>query len=656
MHQDFSNLELRDRVELLLLEVIDRRHAGEPLPDEELIASHPELKPLLAERLGELREIESICDAPVTGEKADLPANFLPRVSVPGYRVKSVISVGGQGIVLLAEATESGRKVAIKILRDGRLADSRQRERLAREANLLARLSHPNIVAFVDRGETPDGQFFLVTDYVEGHPLEPAQFAAAHPISQRLDLFLTICYAVDAAHKLGIVHRDIKPSNIRLDRAGVPHVLDFGLARSPADGGASLSMTAPGHFLGSFLWASPEQLEGDAEITPASDVYSLGVLLHQLLADGAFPPSVVAYMVRRLGPNAPAERAQRLRHELTLVNDPALSAILSRCLAAKPLDRFSSAGELARSVADYLVTPQRRRKRISRRLVLVVSFLFIATLVIALVLWSRLGTPAPQGTRVVNGRPIERFLTYYDLVWIPPGEAMLGSSPNAILAMPDEGLHRVKFEQGFYILRSEVCRELWSQVMPNDNPHDLRTNRPVTNVSWFDAQEFCRRLSAREGHTYRLPTEDEWEYAARAGVPTDYPPYITITGAGGEAGDWPMLPRYANYADRSSGLAHRDSRYSDGASGVSDCFKYVGNAWDLCDTIGNVWEWTNDAYRPDLSVPSTGRATTQPAFVSTRGGSWYDTPHTLRYGNRNPLPAAHKGENVGFRIVREDSR
>jgi formylglycine-generating enzyme required for sulfatase activity len=242
------------------------------------------------------------------------------------------------------------------------------------------------------------------------------------------------------------------------------------------------------------------------------------------------------------------------------------------------------------------------------------------------------------------------------LAWIPPGQAALGTASSAHPKIADEALHRAAFAHGFYLSRSEITRAAWQNVMGSLPPelHDAagqEPDAPITYVSFHDAVAFCRRVSDRTGRRVRLPTEDEWEYAARAGMTGAYPDYVSAARH-----EWPLLPRYANFADRSSGLTVADRRYDDGAATLSAVGRYIGNDWSLADVIGNVWEWTADPYRHELegqpSAPAGGLAA-DPLYVSTRGGSWRDDPLTFRFGNRNPLPADFRGDNVGFRIVVE---
>ncbi len=224
-----------------------------------------------------------------------------PNVQVPGYSILREISRGGQAAVYLATQLSTGRKIALKIMHDGPFASDRAITRFRREVQALAALNHPNIVTIIDTGKTPDGTRFIAMNYIAGmnlsdfmkdrhkkDPTDPAKL---------LRLFLKICDAVNAAHRLGIIHRDLKPSNIRVDERGEPHILDFGLARTALDHALpnpDHAVSVTGEFLGSLPWSSPEQAEGNPEkIDIRTDVYSLGVILYQILTNGRFPYEVV---------------------------------------------------------------------------------------------------------------------------------------------------------------------------------------------------------------------------------------------------------------------------------------------------------------------------------------------------------------------------
>ncbi|MCA9243249.1 MAG: tetratricopeptide repeat protein [Phycisphaerales bacterium] len=294
-------------------------------------------------------------------------------VAIPGFEIINIVNRGGQGIVYEATQTSTGRRVAIKVMREGPFASDADRVRFEREARLLARLKHPNIVTIHDTGVAA-GVHFVVMDFIDGPTFEShidalwrwrADAGARRdprPLRDALDVFATICEAVNAAHVRGVIHRDIKPSNIRLDQAGVPHVLDFGLAKTADADDSGISMS--GSFVGSLPWAAPEQASGRVHaIDVRTDVYALGVVLYQLLT-GEFPYAVSGAMRDTLDniinieprrPSAIAGRASRI--------DDELDTITLRCLTKDPAQRYQTAGDLARDIRRYLAGEPIEAKR-----------------------------------------------------------------------------------------------------------------------------------------------------------------------------------------------------------------------------------------------------------------------------------------------------
>ena len=189
------------------------------------------------------------------------------------------------GTVFLAERADGQfeKQVAIKILNRG--ADTAEiLRRFQAERQILAKLDHPNIARLLDAGTTDDGLPYFIMDYIVGAPV--TRFAVAQKLStrQRLELFLKICTAVEFAHRNLVVHRDIKPSNILANAEGEPKLLDFGIAKLLAkdEDAAQLTTEAQQHLTP--ICASPEQAKGDP-ITVATDIYSLGALLYEMLSD-----------------------------------------------------------------------------------------------------------------------------------------------------------------------------------------------------------------------------------------------------------------------------------------------------------------------------------------------------------------------------------
>ena len=199
-----------------------------------------------------------------------------------GYRILRLIAEGGMGEVYLAEDRELNRKVAIKLTRS-HLKSRDLLRRFQNERRILANLQHPNIAQLCEAGATPDGQPFFVMEYIEGLTID--KFVADHQLTipERLRLFRTVCSAVSYAHQNLVVHRDIKPGNILVRENGEPKLLDFGIARLlEEDNTENVDATVTMFRALTPQYASPEQIRG-APVTTASDVYSLGVVLYEIL-------------------------------------------------------------------------------------------------------------------------------------------------------------------------------------------------------------------------------------------------------------------------------------------------------------------------------------------------------------------------------------
>jgi eukaryotic-like serine/threonine-protein kinase len=197
------------------------------------------------------------------------------------YRIQRRLGEGGMGVVYLAERTDLGNPVAIKILRDGWLSPAR-RERFAIEQRTLAQLNHPFIARLYDADVLPDGTPFFVMEYVEGVPLTQYCQQRNCPLDARLRLICAACEAVLYAHQHGVIHRDLKPSNILVKDDGTVRLLDFGIAKPIENFGDRNQPTLTGLRLMTPAYASPEQIRGE-KVGIQSDVYSLGVILYELL-------------------------------------------------------------------------------------------------------------------------------------------------------------------------------------------------------------------------------------------------------------------------------------------------------------------------------------------------------------------------------------
>lgn len=285
-------------------------------------------------------------------EGAPLP----PTGAFPGYDIVREIHRGGQGVVYQAVQLSTRRHVAIKVMHSGPFMGSSGRARFEREVQVLGQLDHPNIVGIHDSGVTKDGSCFYVMDYISGKPLDKLMAEGQLPIRESLKLFAKICDAVNAAHLKGVIHRDLKPANIRIDKHGEPIVVDFGLAKLAIpdldEEGSGKLMSMTGQFIGSLPWASPEQAEGSpTNIDVRTDVYSLGVILYQLLTN-RFPYEVLGNMRDVLDNIVRAEpaRPSTIRRK---INDE-VETIVLKSLAKQRERRYQSAGELGRDVHRFL--------------------------------------------------------------------------------------------------------------------------------------------------------------------------------------------------------------------------------------------------------------------------------------------------------------
>ena len=260
------------------------------------------------------------------------------------YRVLGLLGEGGMSTVYRAEDTALGRPVAIKVLREQLARDRAFLARFRDEARAAASLSHPNIVAIYDVGQDA-GLHYIVMEYVDGPSLKDVVAREAPlPIDRATALAQQVLAALDAAHQRGIVHRDIKPQNVLLTRDGTAKVADFGIARQLAAAG----QTQGGDVFGTAAYLAPERASGK-EATAASDVYSAGVLLFEMLTGrlpftGDSPVEVALKHVQeqppplhRFNPGVPA----------------GLEAVVLRALAKDPSQRYGTAREMARALVEY---------------------------------------------------------------------------------------------------------------------------------------------------------------------------------------------------------------------------------------------------------------------------------------------------------------
>jgi serine/threonine-protein kinase len=265
------------------------------------------------------------------------------------YKLDRKIGSGGMADVWLADDTELDRRVAIKILHDRFAQDGEFVERFRREAQSAAGLQHPNVVSIFDRGEWKD-TYFIAMEYVDGPQLKEL-VKGGMGIQDAIDFTRQILNAARFAHRKGIVHRDLKPQNVLIDEDGRARVADFGIAR-----GESSDITATGSVMGTAQYLSPEQAQGK-DTTPASDIYSIGVILYEALT-GQVPfegDSAVAVALKQVSETP--RRPSALNNQVP----PALDAVVMRALAKDPGARFKDADAFLKALDAAERAPQQPR-------------------------------------------------------------------------------------------------------------------------------------------------------------------------------------------------------------------------------------------------------------------------------------------------------
>jgi tRNA A-37 threonylcarbamoyl transferase component Bud32 len=296
---------------------------------------------------------DQINNAVVAFYKTSLDGRLPDRIGP--YHVLRELGRGGMGTVFLGESNDDARgKVAIKLVRPG-MDTEFILARFRRERQTLARMQHPNIARLLDSGSTPEGLPYIVMEYVDGKRITDHIREQRLGVAARLILFLSVCAAVDYAHRNFVIHRDLKPGNILVDSRDTPKLLDFGICKLLADRASDASTETVHGRMMTPSYASPEQIRGDA-VTVLSDVYSLGVVLYEVLTDECFSKidghsTSRAFRHAQITPPSAAVRERSLKRELS--GD--LDNILRRALEIDPQQRYQSVASLADDLRRHLL-------------------------------------------------------------------------------------------------------------------------------------------------------------------------------------------------------------------------------------------------------------------------------------------------------------
>lgn len=434
---------------------------------------------------------------------ADDLAGRLQAAMGEGYQVETALGSGGFAVVYLVRDLHLKRRLAVKVLSPDLITSRTVLERFRREAETVAQLSHPHIVPLHFIGQKDD-LLYLVMECIDGGSLaDRIEKEGRLPPPEVSRILREVASALEHAHKRGVIHRDIKPHNVLIEPdTGRTLVTDFGIART-AEGG---SLTATGMLIGTPAYLSPEQVAGEGGDHRA-DIYALGVVAYEMLT-GQAPftgPTPTAVLMKRLGEPPPAlakvrpEAPERLRD------------VIEGMLASDPGQRFQSAGDVVRALdglppvsggqaTGELVFKARRKRRQARTLGWAALGLVLGGAVVAIALTRKAAPPAVE--------PVDSGMTA-----IPGGSYTVGRDAGPALARP---AHTVELTP-FGIDRREVTAGDYAEFVETGRVPPPWTARPdslipVTSVTYAEASSYCAWRHPPDG---RLPTEAEWEAAAR---------------------------------------------------------------------------------------------------------------------------------------------
>lgn len=294
-----------------------------------------------------------------------LAHDAIPTKQIGPYRIVKLLGEGGMGVVYLADRKDVGSQVAIKVLRDAWLSPAR-RERFAIEQQTLAKLNHPSTARLYDAATLDDGTPYFVMEYVDGVPITEYCKAKHCSMDDRLRLFRSVCEAVQDAHSHAVIHRDLKPSNILVKDDGTVRLLDFGIAKHLESLEGQIDQTVTALRLMTPAYAAPEQIRGD-RVGIATDVYSLGVILYELLTSelpfdlSNLTPAEAASIIADYEPDKPSAAAARAQKNASstaqLAGKTEWADLDVLCLAAMhkdPKRRYASVESFIRDIDHYL--------------------------------------------------------------------------------------------------------------------------------------------------------------------------------------------------------------------------------------------------------------------------------------------------------------
>ncbi len=571
--------------------------------------------------------------------------------TINGYTLKHKLGEGGMAEVWYAE-NKLGKKAAIKILLPALSLMPEVVERFEKEAKVMVSLEHPNIRQVYDL-DSIDQRPCIIMELVEGNDLSNFHKTGKKVTpAQAIDWWNQVVDALNYTHQKGVVHRDIKPSNLFLTNTGKIKILDFGIAKVRD----SVTQTKSGMRMGTLTYMSPEQVKDSKHLDYRSDIYSLGVTFFQLLT-GSVPYNSAQsseYEILTKVVNDPLQLdlltiewrtflspylekdpyyrpplqafVAHAKEDTTLIGEKTYPPVsqpssgdATQFTPTPPPTQVAEMGKQPESpktekVETSSISKDSPTKQFNFNLTLWAGVIIFLSILIPLILKEKKAKEAlpvveeamaPSGnTNVLDGYNEEKYINGMKLIPIPGQNYYMGETEVTI---------------GQYLAFCNATNSHWPEWLEEGNDCNINTgtntfykdrgmsesnpNHPITGVSWHDAVAYCNWAGVK------LPTEDEWEYAAKGGENYEYAGSNTI----GEV---------AWYNGNSGNKTHA-------VKGKKP------NAYGLYDMSGNVWEWTS---------------TVEWAHGVLRGGSWYSRAGNCRVADRGSRNPVLRNNNDGFRV------
>lgn len=595
------------------------------------------------------------------------------------FEILEELGRGSYGIVYKARDKALNRLVAIKVLHTNLVNDPSFLSRFKQEAQISARLNHPNLVPVYDFDEA-NGHYFIVMGYMRGGSLKDL-LNQQGPLSKEraLKILEQIAEGLGYAHQHEVIHRDLKPANILFDDSGNARICDMGLAKL-LHSDSTTSMSASSGLVGTPAYIAPEVWQ-DSPATAAVDIYSTACILVEMLTAAPLfqGDSTPGIMLKHFQPlNLPKNLPTGWK------------PVIEKALAKTPGERTKSIQELLANLREVEKIPIWKKvfrdelKNKKRPAVLLVGGSLVLVVLLAMIglvrgalngpalptiepqaaieqstatkllsptqtqaptqTPSNTSTPEPSATPVPSAtakmmlvvtkvRPEDEMV----MVFVPNGTFTMGQENNE----PDESPVRQVYLDAFWIDMYEVTITRYKKCVAAEAcslPSPLTSytretyyesptfaDYPVVNVSWAEAQQYCQWAGAD------LPTEAQWEKAARGTDGRSYPwgneaPNSSLANYGSNEGDTVEVGLYP--------------------SGVSP--------YGAMDMIGNVYEWVRDWYGPyDTNLKNNPVINEPGSFKVLRGCSWFSVEGSLRVSNRTYLNQATRDNDIGFRCIQE---